>query len=70
MDRFYIGASANVAKRHIKHLSNHSGFTSKSKDWIIVYVRAFKTKSAALLFESKIKSWKSRVKIQEIVFYV
>jgi putative endonuclease len=50
-----------------KHLSNHNEFTSKAKDWKIVYFEKFETKSLAYKRELELKKWKSRVKIEKLI---
>ncbi|PSD44112.1 excinuclease ABC subunit C [Elizabethkingia anophelis] len=48
LNQFYIGhCSEELNERLRKHLSNHKGFTSRAKDWIIVYSEAFNDKSSA-----------------------
>ncbi|MGE8553537.1 MAG: GIY-YIG nuclease family protein [Chryseobacterium jejuense] len=38
LEKYYIGHSCDdLQERLRKHLANHKGFTSKAKDWIIVY---------------------------------
>ena len=48
LDRYYIGYSENPVSRLNKHLSRHDGFTSRAKDWRVVYQEAFTDKSKAL----------------------
>ena len=37
LGKYYVGkTSLTVEDRLLYHLSNHKGFTSKAKDWIIV----------------------------------
>lgn len=67
MDRYYVGYASNIEDRMQKHLSNHNGYTSKAKDWVIVYKENFDTKAEAYKRERQIKSWKSRKKIEELV---
>lgn len=68
LDKFYIGyTSADLNDRLKKHLSKHSGFTAKVKDWIIVYSEQFETKQTAMQREKEIKSWKSIVKIKLLI---
>ncbi|MEW7307474.1 GIY-YIG nuclease family protein, partial [Elizabethkingia anophelis] len=50
-----------------KHLSNHKGFTSRAKDWMIVYYEAFNDKSSAYKREREIKAWKSKKKIEQLI---
>ena len=68
LNKFYIGHSGeSLVGRLRKHLSEHKGFTSKAKDWKIVYSEKFKNKSEAYRRELQIKSWKSRIKIEEML---
>jgi len=67
MDRYYVGYASDIEDRMQKHLSNHKGYTSKAKDWVIVYKENFDTKAEAYERERQIKSWKSRKKIEELV---
>jgi len=67
-DRFYIGfTSGPVEERLRKHLSNHSGFTAKTKDWKIVHTEQFENKSEALRREKEIKNWKSKSRILKLI---
>lgn len=48
LDKYYIGhTSETLEERLRKHLSKHSGFTSKAKDWEVVYFEIFDDKSTA-----------------------
>ncbi len=68
LDKYYVGyTGGDVSERIRKHLSNHTGFTSKAKDWILVYKEAFKEKSLAQKRESAIKSKKSRKFIEKLI---
>ena len=67
LDLYYIGSSANLEVRLRKHLSDHKGFTSKAKDWIIYYSECFPGKTEALKREKQLKSWKSREKIIQLI---
>lgn len=68
LDKYYIGHSCeDIQDRLRKHLSNHKGFTAKTKDWIIVYSERFHSKSDAYQRELEIKSWKSTSKIQNLI---
>ena len=58
LGNYYIGSTSDVENRLKKHLSNHKGYTSKAKDWIVVYKEEFRTKSEALFREREIKEWK------------
>ena len=68
LDKYYIGHTGeNLDERLRKHLSNHSGFTSKAKDWSILYFENFEEKSLAYQRELQIKSWKSKIKIRKLI---
>ena len=58
LGNYYIGSTSDVENRLKKHLSNHKGYTSKAKDWIVVYKEEFQTKPEALFREREIKEWK------------
>ncbi|MCA6423651.1 MAG: GIY-YIG nuclease family protein [Flavobacterium sp.] len=68
LDKYYIGhTSETLEERLRKHLSKHSGFTSKAKDWEVVYFEIFDDKSTAYKRELEVKKWKSKIKIQKLV---
>ncbi|SDI09342.1 GIY-YIG nuclease family protein [Chryseobacterium jejuense] len=68
LDKYYIGHSCeSLQERLRKHLSNHKGFTSKAKDWIIIYFENFNSKIEAYKREREIKAWKSKSKIQKLI---
>ena len=68
LDKFYIGHTCeNLDERLRKHLSNHKGFTSKIKDWKIVYFEILENKSLAYKRELEIKYWKSKTKIKNLI---
>lgn len=68
LDQYYIGhTSESLEERLRKHLSNHSGFTGKAKDWIIIYFEEFETKSLAYRRELEVKKWKSRIRVEKLI---
>ena len=68
MDRFYIGHTGEpLDERLRKHLANHSGFTSKAKDWLVKYTEELESKVAAYTREMEIKNKKSRKYIQNLI---
>ncbi len=68
LDKFYIGStSTSLASRLQKHLNNHSGYTSRAKDWEIVYFEEFNEKKFAIERELQIKNWKSRKHIVHVI---
>ncbi len=66
-DKFYIGYTANLSERIIRHNQKSKGFTGSTNDWKLVYKEEFTSQSEALLREKQIKNWKSKSKIQELV---
>ena len=68
IDHFYIGHTGEDPHERLrKHLSDHKGFTSRAKDWIIVYSETFPDKKAAYKRGLEIKSWKSKKKIVQLI---
>jgi putative endonuclease len=68
LSRFYIGSTEQSPEDRLnKHLTNHSGFTAKAKDWAIVYREELETISEARIWELTIKKWKSKVLIHNLI---
>ena len=55
LDIYYKGFSSDVEKRLEYHLNSEHKFTSKAKDWVIVYVKEFAEKTDALREEKRLK---------------
>ena len=54
LQKHYIGyTQKSEEERLLKHLSNHKGFTSKTKDWCIIYKTTLNSKTKALQFGAK-----------------
>ncbi len=66
-NKFYIGYTSDLEERIIRHNQKSKGFTGNTNDWKIVYTETFLTKTEAIAREKQIKSWKSRIKIQELI---
>ena len=66
-NRYYIGHSSNLEARLIRHNQKSKGFTGNTNDWKVVYTDQYNTKEEAQKRELQIKSWKSRIKIQELI---
>ncbi len=61
LDRYYVGhTSEGLDERLRKHLSDHRGWTARSKDWRVVYSEAHDDRSSAYHRELEVKGWKSR----------
>ncbi|MBL1279382.1 MAG: GIY-YIG nuclease family protein [Fluviicola sp.] len=70
-DSYYVGYTGNSLELRLrKHNTNNKGFTGRSSDWKVVYSESFLSKSEAYSRERKIKSWKSRLKIEELIAQV
>ena len=68
LNQYYIGhTSESLQERLRKHLSKHSGFTGKAKDWIVIYFEEFETKSQAYKRELEVKKWKSRARVEKLI---
>ena len=67
LDKYYVGSTKNIEERLRRHLSNHKGYTSKSKDWKVVYDESFDSREEAVKKENEIKKWKSRKKIEILI---
>ena len=66
-DKFYIGYTADISARIIRHNQKSKGFTGSTNDWILVYQEEFILQSEAIQRERQIKSWKSKIKIKEMI---
>ena len=66
-DKFYIGYTSNLEERIIRHNQKSKGFTGNTDDWKLMYTENYSNKSEAIAREKQIKSWKSRIKIQELI---
>jgi putative endonuclease len=68
LDKFYIGSTGSTLDSRLqKHLTDHSGFTAKTKDWKIVYSEEYDSIEEAAKRERQIKKWKSRKMIEQLV---
>ena len=66
-DKFYIGYTSNLTERIVRHNQKSKGFTGSTNDWVLVYHEEFITQSEAIQREKQIKSWKSKIKIKELI---
>ncbi|OGV00512.1 MAG: excinuclease ABC subunit C [Ignavibacteria bacterium RIFOXYA2_FULL_37_17] len=65
--KFYVGISDNPKRRLEFHNTIEKGFTSRYRPWEIVFLKEYVSKKEALLTESKIKSWKSKLMIVKLL---
>lgn len=66
-NRYYIGYTSNLEERIIRRNQKSKGFTGNVNDWKVVYTERHTTKEEAYKRELQIKSWKSRIKIEELI---
>ncbi len=67
LNSYYIGHTDNLEERLRRHLSNHTGYTSRAKDWEIAYTEEYGSKSEAYARERELKSWKSKKRIEKLI---
>ncbi len=68
LNKFYIGYTGEeIDVRLKKHIANHKGFTGKKIDWEVKYTEEFISKHDAMKREKEIKSWKSSLKIEQLI---
>ena len=66
-NKYYVGYTSNLEERVIRHNQKSKGFTGNVNDWKVVHFEKYSTKEQAIQREVRIKSWKSRIKIQELI---
>ena len=67
-DKYYIGYSGDAIESRLKkHNANHKGFTGKHADWVLKYSEIYCSKEEAMKRERQLKSWKSRIKIEQLI---
>ena len=67
IDKYYIGFSADITERLLKHNRSTRGFSSTGKPWSLVYTERFKVKKDALEREKQLKNWKNRDRLIALV---
>jgi putative endonuclease len=61
-NKYYVGATCDQLEERIrKHNTNHSGFTGKTKDWMLVYQEQFESYELALQQEKQLKKERSSI---------
>ena len=66
-NRYYIGYTSDLEERITRHNQKSKGFTGNVNDWKVVYTENYTSKETANKRELQIKSWKSRIKIEELI---
>ena len=67
IDKYYVGQTDNFSKRLQSHLEGLSSYTSRAKDWKLVYHEVFENRTAARKRELQIKRMKSRLYIEQLI---
>ncbi len=67
LNKFYIGSTQNIQERLQRHLSGRSKYTSKAKDWVLLYSEEYQTRALAIKREKQLKNWKNAVRIRELI---
>ncbi|MBE2256472.1 MAG: GIY-YIG nuclease family protein [Ignavibacteria bacterium] len=65
LKKYYIGHSEDQDKRLIEHLTKSKHWTSRAKDWVVVYSETYKTRSEAMKRENEIKRLKNTKRFLE-----
>ncbi len=65
--RYYIGSSADVQERLLRHNAGATPSTKSGRPWKIVYTQEFDSKTEALKFENYLKRMKSKVTIESLI---
>jgi putative endonuclease len=66
-NKYYIGQTNNLTRRIKDHNKGYNVFTSKNKNWQLVYKKEFNSRSDAIKFERFIKRQKSRLFIKKLI---
>ena len=66
-DKFYIGYTSDLNERIIRHNQKSKGFTGSTNYWELKYYETLDNKNDAINREKQIKSWKSKIKIKELI---
>ncbi len=67
LDKYYIGYTADVADRLLKHNRSLKGFSSLGKPWKLVYSESFPSKREAMAREKQLKAWKNRNRLESLI---
>ncbi len=65
--RFYVGHSADLDDRLLRHNEGRSKATKAGGPWQLVHQETYDSKSEAVRRELEIKCWKSAVRIHELI---
>jgi len=66
-DRYYIGQTQNLQSRFKRHENGYVKSTKRFRPWTLVHSEQLSSRAGAMKREREIKSWKSKIKIRELV---
>lgn len=66
-EKYYAGISQDPERRLVFHNTVEKSFTSRYKPLEIVFIKECESKKEALIFEKKVKGWKSRLMIEKVL---
>ena len=69
LNKYYVGACIDFARRLQEHNTGHSKFTSLGIPWEKKLMREFPSLAEAKQFELKIKKMKSRKYIEDLIAF-
>ena len=67
MDVYYVGQTDNLEERLSSHNTGKSKYTSRAKDWVMVYHEEFGSRTDSRMRENEIKRKKSRKYIESLM---
>ena len=67
LGRFYVRHTIDLADRLARHNTCRSKATKPGAPWQIVHSECFDSKCAAVRREQEIKSWKSSIRIRNLI---
>jgi putative endonuclease len=65
--KFYIGSTADLAKRVERHNRGDSIYTKNYRPFELVRSEAYNTRAEAVRREREIKNWKSSIMIERLI---
>ena len=66
-DHYYIGSSADIPSRLMRHNAGATPSTKHGRPWKVVYSETYGDKTEALNRENYLKSMKSRIYIENLL---
>ena len=65
--KFYVGQTNNLTNRLERHNSGYVKSTKSGRPWELLHHESYESRSLAMKREIEIKSWKSAIKIKEMI---